>query len=89
MALEYDIIEVFEVTGRGAVVPIEETTDRRMGTPHKVQVLTPTGDVLEAEAYKEYMLLRTSPTALEKECYVLNGLRKGDVPDGSRLRFLE
>lgn len=89
MAIEYDINEVFELHGRGAVVPIEGTTDRRMGIRHKVQVLTPTGDVLEAEAYKEYLLLRTTPTVLEKECYVLKGLHKDDIPVRSRLRFLE
>ena len=89
MPVEYEIKERFEITGRGVAIPIDEMTERSVRTPYKVQVITPTSNMLDAEAYKEYLLLRTTPTVLEKECYLLKGLRKGDVPIGSRLRFVD
>jgi hypothetical protein len=88
MATEYDIIEVFEITGRGAAVIIAETTDRSVREPHRVEVITPDGKVFKTEAYKEF-LLRRNPTPVEKEGYLLKGLHKPDVPVGSRLRFVD
>jgi hypothetical protein len=88
MVAEYEIVEVFEITGRGAVVLIDEVTERSVGKPHKVEVLTPEGGVVGAEAYKEY-LLRRQPAPIEKEGYLLRGLHKNEIPAGSRLRFVE
>lgn len=88
MAVEYDIIEVFEIPGRGAVVLIAETTDRSVREPHRVEVITPDRTVVKTEAYKEF-LLRRQPTPVEKEGYLLKGLHKPEVPVGSRLRFLD
>lgn len=88
MAIEYAVIEVFEITGRGAVVLIAETTDRSVREPHRVEIITPDGKVVKTEAYKEF-LLRRQPTPVEKEGYLLKGLHKPEVPVGSRLRFLD
>lgn len=88
MPIEYDIINVFEITGRGAVVLIAETTDRSVRHPHPVEVITPDGKVMKTEAYREF-LLRSNPTPVEEEGYLLKGLHKPEVPTGSRLRFLD
>jgi hypothetical protein len=87
MTNEFAISEVFEITGRGAVAAIDQVTDRAVGKAHSVEVVTPTGEVLRADAFKE-LLLRRQPTPVEKEAYRLHGLHKVDVPPGSRLRFV-
>ena len=87
MANEFAIAEVFEITGRGAVAAIDQVTDRAVGKAHPVEVVTPTGKVLRADAYKE-QFLRWQPTPIEKEAYMLHGLHKIDIPPGSRLRFV-
>lgn len=88
MPIEYNITNVFEITERGAVVLIAETTDLSVRHPHPVEVITPDGKVMKTEAYKEF-LLRSAPTPVEEEGYVFKGLHKPDVPIGSRLRFVE
>ena len=87
MANEYAIADVFEITGRGAVAAIDQVTDRAMGKAHPVEVVTPTGEILRTDAFKEHFLRRQS-TPVEKEAYMLRGLHKVDVPPGSRLRFV-
>lgn len=87
MPTEHDIVETFEITGRGAVVVISEITEHDGGKPHKIEVVTPKGEVLRTEAFKEWFL-RRQPTPIEKEAYMLKGLHKTDIPPGSRLRFL-
>jgi hypothetical protein len=87
MAIDFVIAEVFEITGRGAVAVIDQVTDRTVGKAHPVEVVTPTGEVLRAEAFKEY-LLRRQLAPIEKEAYMLRGLHKIDIPSGSRLRFV-
>ncbi|MEZ4789532.1 MAG: hypothetical protein R2811_05885 [Flavobacteriales bacterium] len=89
MAIEYDIVDVFEITGRGAVVLIGETTDRSVFNPHKVELLKPDGGIVRTEAYKDLVLHRLPNTRpAENEGYLLKGLHKSEVPEGSRLRFL-
>ena len=87
MANEYAIAEVFEITGRGAVVVIDQVTDRAIGKAHPVEVITPTGEILRADAFKEHFL-RRQLTPVENEAYMLRGLHKVDIPPGSRLRFV-
>ena len=87
MTNEFAIAEVFEIAGRGTVVAIDQITDRAAGKAHPVEVVTPTGKVLRADAFKEVMLRRQA-TLIEKEAYMLRGLHKTDIPSGSRLRFV-
>ncbi len=90
MPIEHEIVETFEITGRGAAVIIDEVPQRSVGKPHQVEILTPDGEVIRAEAYKEW-LLRRQPTPIEKEAYLLKGIHKNRIPpgSGSRLRFIE
>jgi hypothetical protein len=69
---EFAIADFFEITGRGAVAAIEQITDSAVGKAHAVEVVTPNGEVLRAEAFKE-LLLRRLPTPIEKEAYMLRG----------------
>jgi hypothetical protein len=86
--VEYEISEIFEVTGRGAVVVIDAATGRKIRVIHRSGILKPDGTSLMPEAEKEY-LLRRQPVVVEKEAYMLKALRKSDIPAGSRLRFVE
>lgn len=88
MVAEYEIIEVFEITNRGVVAVIAETTERSVGETHKVEVVAPNREVVKTEAFKQFMH-RRQPTPVEQEVYLLNGLHKPEVPVGSRLRFLD
>ncbi len=88
MAIEYDIIGSFEITSRGTVVCLNEDTERSVGTPYSIEVLTPHGVVVKAVGYLEYSL-HLNPAPIERECYLLKGLRQAEVPMGSRLRFLD
>ena len=88
MPIEYEIIEIFEITGRGVVVLLAETTEREVRKTHRVEVITPDGIVVSTDAYKQYMS-RRQPTPVEKEVFLLKGLHKAGIPVGSRLRFLE
>lgn len=86
-AQQHAIAEVFEITGRGAVVVVEKTTDHTPGKPYHVEIRGPNGEVFTTEAYMEFVL-RRNPIPHEKEAYWLKGLHKGDIPNRSVLVFL-
>ncbi|MCK7598182.1 hypothetical protein M0G74_12940 [Microbulbifer sp. CAU 1566] len=88
MTGEYEIVECFEITGRGVAVILDDISDRPVGKPLGVKVLKPDGDYVETVAFKEW-LLRRMPTPIEKGAYILMGLHKEDIPSGSRLRFVQ
>jgi len=80
------IVEVFQVSGRGLVVAAEETTDLPVARSLSARIVRPDGTVVEAEAFKEW-LLRRNPAPIEKEAFLLRGLAKSDVPIGSDLHL--
>ena len=80
--------DTFNVTGRGLVaVGQGEVYDVLPGSPWRVEIRTPGGDVLERLAYKEWLLVRTQPV-MEREAFVLRDTKKEEVPVGSVLTFL-
>jgi hypothetical protein len=85
--IEYDILETF-VIARGVVVVLGKATERDAGKPHRVEVALPSGRYLPATAFKEWLLRRGSNPA-ENEAFLLVGLRKGDIPAGSKLRYID
>lgn len=87
MLNEYQIAETFEITGRGAVVVLDEVSERSVAKPYSAVILRPDGVELRTTVFKEW-LLRREPTLVEREAYLLKGLHKDDIPIGSRLRFL-
>lgn len=88
MTNEFPIVEVFEISGRGAVAVVDMPTGRDVGRAHRVQLLKPSGELVTTEASKEW-LLRRRPAATESEAFMLKGIHKDDVPPGTLIRFLE
>jgi hypothetical protein len=78
----FQIKERFQITGRGTVVVIGETTDLPVGKVLRATVTRPDSSRLTVEAFKEW-LVRRDQQPLEREAYLLRGLDKSDIPDGS------
>jgi len=87
MTEKFEVIEKFEITDRGAVVVIDEVTERVPGKPYKVEVSGTNNEVLTTEAYKEWFLRRT-PEPVEKEAYMLKGLHKKDLSENTSITFI-
>ncbi len=83
----FDIVEVFEITGRGAVVVIDEVTERIPGVAYDAHILSNTSKLLDTVAYKEWFLKR-HPKPIEKEAYMLKGLLKHNIPEKTKIVFL-
>jgi len=82
-SLTYSIIDTFEITNRGLVILGEATCDAiSVGKECRISIVTPSGQILTAKGYKEWLLRRT-PEPLEKEAYLVEGISKSDVPVGS------
>jgi len=88
MIEQYSVVEKFEITGRGAVVVIDEVTDRRPGKAYRVEIRGASGECIVTEALKEW-LLRRGPEPIEKEAYMLKGIHKSDLPEKAVLVFIQ
>jgi len=80
-AKRFQIKERFQITGRGTVVVIGETTELPVGKALCATVTRPDSSQLTAEAFKEW-LLRRDQQPLESEAYLLSGIDESDVPEG-------
>jgi translation elongation factor EF-Tu-like GTPase len=76
------IEERFHITGRGTVVVIGETTELPVGKALRATIVRPDSSKLSTEAFKEWPL-RREQRPLEKEAYLLRGVEKSDIPEGS------
>lgn len=82
-----EVIESFEITGRGLVVVLPVmASDLPHATPLPVTVRVPGQSPFHAQAFHE-ILLRRSTATLENSAFLLAGLRKAQVPIGSTLEF--
>jgi hypothetical protein len=77
------VIDTFEISGRGVVVVVDETTDLQVSKKLFASVMRPDGSAILAGAFKEFRHLKPG----EKEAFLLMGLSKSDVPIGSYLQF--
>ena len=84
---QFEVIEKFEITGRGAVVVIDEITERVPGKSYTVEVTGANNETLTTEAFKEWFLRRTSKP-IEKEAYMLKGLHKKDLSENASITFI-
>jgi hypothetical protein len=50
---EFAIVDVFEISGRGAVVLVESVTGRGVRTRNEVELIKPTGEVIATQAFTE------------------------------------
>lgn len=78
------IIEVFQITGRGAAVVIDGITDFPVAKKFAATVIKPDGTSFGAEGWKEW-LHRRNPEPIEREAFLLMGIAKEEVPVGSEL----
>jgi hypothetical protein len=85
-ARRYKVEGVFQITGRGAVVAIGEKTDLPVGKALHATVFLPDGTQLSSQAFKEWVL-RRDPNPFEKEAYLLHGVEKSQVPEGSSIEL--
>lgn len=88
-SVRYTIKETFQITGRGTVVAIEETTTLPVGKALRATVFRPDASQFTVKASKEWLLLRHDPRPLEQEAYLLQGIEKVQVPDGSTIELEE
>jgi hypothetical protein len=78
----FQIEEKFKINGRGTVVVVAQTTNLPVGKALHATIVLPDGSHLKAEAYKEWFLRRI-PQPIEKEAYLLRGIEKAQIPEGS------
>ncbi|MHA4866177.1 hypothetical protein ACXZ1M_00570 [Duganella sp. PWIR1] len=85
--LPFRIVEVFEITGRGAAVVFHEVIELKSGTPTPVKIVTPDGETFEAVGFVVLFLRRQLPV-VKKSVLLLQDIQKDKVPVGSQLCFL-
>ena len=86
MNKRYKIEERFQITNRGTAVVINETTELPTGKALSAMIVSPDGSSFNAEAFKE-LILRRTPETLEKEAFILMGVDKNNVVEGSEIEF--
>ncbi len=80
------VIETFHIIGRGLVVVVDGTSNLPVGRGLPVEIETPRGQRFTTMAFREWPR-REAPLEDEHDAYLLEGLRRDDVPVGSILRF--
>jgi len=83
----FTIEETFLITGRGTVVAIGEITTLPVGKALRATVFRPDGSQFTVKAFKEWLLLRNDPRTSEKEAYLLHGVEKTKIPEGSSIEI--
>nr|WP_315477399.1 hypothetical protein [uncultured Undibacterium sp.] len=84
----FQIAEKFNITDRGTVVVISQITNLPVGKLLKAIIASPNGTHLIADAHKEWLLQRSSQP-LENEAYLLRGIEKEQIIDGSSIEITE
>ncbi len=86
--MRLEVIEAFQITGRGLVAVLDGATGLPIGAAHSTRVSTPTGAIHQAKAYKEWLSTR-KPVPVEREAFFLQVLDKNKVPIGSLVEFMK
>ena len=81
------IEERFQITDRGTAVVIRQVTGLPVGKPLRATVSRPDGSRFSVEAFKEWLLRRDCSPPEEVEAFLLRGVAKNDVPDGSTIEL--
>jgi hypothetical protein len=76
---------VFEITGRGTVVAVAEPSNLPVAKQLQATVTRPDGSQLSVPAFKEWLLIKSTPRAVEQEAYLLKGIAKSEIPEGSSI----
>jgi len=80
------VTERFEITGRGTAVVVADRTNLPVGSPLKATIIGPDGSRLDAVAFREWLLRRTSEP-VEHEAYLLQGIAKSQIPEGAYIEI--
>jgi len=80
------IVEVFEISGRGVGVLVDQTSDQSITGTLNAHITHPDGTTVRANASREW-LRRHGATPIEREAFLLIGLVRADVPEGSELHL--
>ncbi|KQZ40065.1 hypothetical protein ASD58_06725 [Duganella sp. Root1480D1] len=87
MNFHFEVLETFEITGRGLVVVLPVlASDMPHATPLPVTLHVPGQAPFQVQAFHEILLRRTTEV-LENSVLLLSGLRKSQVPIGSTLEL--
>ncbi|UTW45413.1 hypothetical protein KFE80_00305 [bacterium SCSIO 12696] len=87
MKEEYEIVERFDITGRGTAVVIDKLTERVPGKEYKAQIKNSDGASIAVSAFKEWLLRRNSEP-IEREAYLLKGVQKTEIAENAVISFL-
>jgi len=79
--MKFKVEDSFEVAGRGTALVVKEATEFPVAKPLRAILFRPDGTQLSAEAFKEFVLFR-QPEVFEKEAFVVQGVKRSEVPDG-------
>jgi len=80
------IEEAFNITGRGVAVILDGITDLDIGKEYRAGLYFQDGSTIETTAFKEW-LLRRNIEPIEKEAFMLSGIKKEDIPSGTRIKL--
>jgi hypothetical protein len=83
----FQVVEVFEITGRGLVAAFDELIEFVPSKQIMVIITRPDGTTIETQAFVE-ILLRRQPVVIEKSALLLKDLNRADVPIGSSVEMV-
>ena len=83
---EYLIEEAFNITGRGVAVILDGITNLDVGKEYRARLYLQDASTIEATAFKEW-ILRRNIEPLEKEAFMLSGIKKEDIPSGTKIKL--
>lgn len=86
--MAFTVEESFQITDRGLVIVVNGQTELEVGKEHSARITRPDGTIINAACYKEW-LLRHQPVINEREGFLLVGVKKEQVPIGSKVEFNE
>ena len=84
----FTIEEAFNISSRGLAVILNRITDLEIRKEYKAKLFKSDDMELEVTAWKEF-LLRRNPIPEEKEAFLLVGMKKEEVPIGTKIKFYD
>jgi len=82
------ILERFSIDGRGTAVVVDGFADLPVSRPLSAVLRKPDGSQMTVVAHKEWLLRRSAPVD-EREAFLLLGVEKSDLPEGTLIQITE
>ena len=83
--MEFEVVELFNLSSRGTAVAISGYSDTPVGTPIQVELVADNKSLYKGVAFKEYLLRKTNTPELE--AFVLEKTVKYHGSEGSTIRL--